>query len=122
MKLYGLMEDYQDGSLRFRDDLKRSLDSADRTYNGINAAIDKYIAENGIEAPPQDHYLPVWVPGEPILSLPLEGSGITSVVWCIGFTPDFRWLDASVFNGAGSPKHKRGITSEPGVSFIGLPG
>jgi putative flavoprotein involved in K+ transport len=121
MKLYGLMEDYQDGSLRFRDDLKRSLDSADRTYNGINAAIDKYIADNGIEAPPQEHYSPVWVPGESILSLPLEGSGITSVVWCIGFTPDFRWLDASVFNGAGSPKHKRGVTSEPGVSFIGLP-
>lgn len=121
MKLYGLMEDYQDGSLRFRDDLKRSLDSADRTYNGVNAAIDKYIADNGIEAPPQEHYSPVWVPGEPFLSLPLEGSGITSVVWCIGFTPDFRWLDASVFNGAGSPKHKRGVTSEPGVSFIGLP-
>ncbi|WP_232627645.1 MSMEG_0569 family flavin-dependent oxidoreductase [Methylobacterium sp. Leaf118] len=121
MKLYGLMEDYEDGSLRFRDDLKRSLDSADRTYNGINAAIDKYIVDNGIEAPAQEHYSPVWVPGEPILSLRLEGSGITSVVWCIGFTPDFRWLDASVFNGAGSPKHKRGVTSEPGVSFIGLP-
>ena len=121
MKLYGLMEDYQDGSLRFRDDLKRSLDQADRTYNGINAAIDKYIAEKGIEAPAQEHYTPVWEPGEPVTSLPLEGSGITSVVWCIGFTPDFRWLDASVFNGAGNPKHKRGVTNEDGVYFIGLP-
>ena len=46
---------------------------------------------------------------------------VTSVVWCIGFTPDFRWLDASVFNGAGSPKHRRGVTSEEGVYFIGLP-
>ncbi|QGY00604.1 MSMEG_0569 family flavin-dependent oxidoreductase [Methylobacterium mesophilicum SR1.6/6] len=121
MKLYGLMEDYQDGSLRFRDDLKRSLDQADRTYNGINAAIDKYIAEKGIDAPAQEHYAPVWEPGEPVLSLALDGSGITSIVWCIGFTPDFRWLDASVFNGAGSPKHKRGVTNEDGVYFIGLP-
>ena len=121
MTLYGLMEDYQDGSLRFRDDLKRSLDGADRTYNGINAAIDKYIAEKGIEAPEQEHYTPVWEPGEPVTSLALEGSGITSVLWCIGFTPDFRWLDASVFNGAGNPKHKRGVTNEPGVYFIGLP-
>ncbi|MER2252284.1 MSMEG_0569 family flavin-dependent oxidoreductase [Methylorubrum podarium] len=121
MKLYGLLEDYRDGALRFRDDLKRSLDGADRTYNGINAAIDTYIAEKGIEAPAQAPYTPVWEPGEPVLNLDLEGSGITSIVWCIGFTPDFRWLDASVFNGAGSPKHKRGVTSEDGVCFIGLP-
>jgi len=121
MKLYGLMEDYQDGSLRFRGDLKRSLDQADRTYNGINAAIDKYIAEKGIDAPAQEHYTPVWEPGEPVTSLALERSGITNVVWCIGFTPDFRWLDASVFNSVGSPKHKRGVTNEDGVYFIGLP-
>ena len=121
MKLYGLMEDCRDGALLFRDDLKHSLDQADRTYNGINAAIDKYIAETGIEAPAQAHYTPVWEPGEPVTSLALDGSGITSVVWCIGFTPDFRWLDASVFNGAGSPKHKRGVTNEDGVYFIGLP-
>jgi putative flavoprotein involved in K+ transport len=40
MKLYGVLEDYHDGNLRFRDNLKRSLDSADRTYNSINSAID----------------------------------------------------------------------------------
>ncbi|MCJ2122418.1 MSMEG_0569 family flavin-dependent oxidoreductase [Methylobacterium sp. J-077] len=121
MALYGVLEDYDAGSLRFRDNLKRSLDQADRTYNGINAAIDKYIAEKRVEAPAQEHYTPVWEPSEPVTNLALEGSGITSIVWCIGFTPDFRWLDASVFNGAGSPKHKRGVTNEDGVYFIGLP-
>ena len=121
MALYGVLEDYDAGSLRFRDNLKRSLDQADRTYNGINTAIDKYIAEKGVEALAQEHYTPVWEPSEPLTSLALEDSGITSIVWCIGFTPDFRWLDASVFNGAGSPKHKRGVTNEDGVYFIGLP-
>jgi putative flavoprotein involved in K+ transport len=121
MKLYGVLEDYEAGALRFRDNLKGSLDKADQTYNGINAAIDKYIAENGVEAPIQDHYVPVWEPGEPVTALDLASSGITSIVWCIGFTPDFRWLDASVFNGAGRPKHKRGITGEEGIYFIGLP-
>ena len=71
MKLYGLMEGYSDGELRFRDDLKHSLDQADRAYNGINAAIDRYIAENGIEAPAQAHYAPVWEPAEPVTSLVL---------------------------------------------------
>ena len=121
MALRGVLEDYADGALRFRDNLRRSLDQADRTYNGINAAIDAYIDEAGIEAPVQAPYSPVWEPGEPVTALPLDGSGIASIVWCIGFAPDFRWLDASVFNGAGQPKHRRGVTHEPGISFIGLP-
>ncbi|MEE7502041.1 MSMEG_0569 family flavin-dependent oxidoreductase [Methylobacterium mesophilicum] len=121
MALHGVLEDYADGALRFRDNLRRSLDQADRTYNGINAAIDAYIDEAGIEAPVQAPYSPVWEPGEPVTALPLHGSGIASIVWCIGFAPDFRWLDASVFNGAGQPKHRRGVTHEPGISFIGLP-
>jgi len=121
MALHGVLDDYADGALRFRDNLRRSLDQADRTYNGINAAIDAYIAEAGIAAPVQAPYSPVWEPGEPVTALPLEGSGITSIVWCIGFAPDFRWLDASVFNGAGRPKHRRGVTQEAGISLVGLP-
>ncbi|MBM7850986.1 putative flavoprotein involved in K+ transport [Methylopila capsulata] len=121
MELYGVLEDYDDGILRFRENLAASLDFADRTYNGINAAIDKHIAETGVEAPPPSVYQPVWTPPAERGALGLAGSGITSIVWCIGFTPDFRWLDAPVFNGAGRPVHRRGETEVEGVSFIGLP-
>ena len=55
------------------------------------------------------------------MSLDLEAAGVTSVIWCIGFRPDFSWLDAPVFNGGGQPKHYRGVTSEEGVYFLGLP-
>ena len=48
-------------------------------------------------------------------------AGITSIVWCIGFQPDFGWLDAPVFNGRGQPGHVRGVTAQPGLYFIGLP-
>ncbi len=121
MELYGALEGVEAGALRFRGDLAASLDSADRTYNGINAAIDKHIAENGIEAPPASVYEPVWRPAEERLTLDIAAAGIRSVLWCIGFRPNFRWLDAPVFNGAGAPIHERGVTGEPGVSFIGLP-
>ena len=121
MELYGVLEDFSNGELRFRENLGASLDSADRTYNGINAAIDKHIAETGVEAPPASVYEPVWTPSEERPTLDLATSGITSIVWCIGFSPDFRWLDAPVFNGAGRPAHRRGVTEVEGVSFIGLP-
>lgn len=121
MELYGVLEDFDGTSLTFREGLTQSLDAADRTYNGINAAIDKHIEQNGIEAPPASVYEPVWTPGAERPSLDLAQSGITSIVWCIGFAPDFRWLDAPVFNGAGHPKHARGVTTEGDVFFIGLP-
>ncbi|WP_029352862.1 MSMEG_0569 family flavin-dependent oxidoreductase [Bosea sp. 117] len=121
MELYGALRDFDGTELHFSGNLASSLDEADKTYNGINAAIDKHIAENGISAPPGSVYTPVWQPSGERARLDLGASGIRSIVWCIGFRPDFRWLDAPVFNGGGHPKHRRGITAQDGVYFIGLP-
>ena len=121
MQLYGLMQDYRDGMLQFAPGLRAALDSADRTYNGINAAIDKHIADRGIDAPPPSVYEPVWQPGEECAALDPVAAGITSIIWCIGFSPDFRWVDAPVFNGRGDPVHVRGVTQQAGLFFLGLP-
>jgi putative flavoprotein involved in K+ transport len=121
MQLYGLLDGLTGSAFSFRPTLKASLDQADRVYNGINASIDRYIAEHGIEAPPLSVYAPVWEPQAEPKTLDLDREGISAIIWCIGFQPDFRWLDAAVFNGAGHPKHQRGVTAEKGVFFLGLP-
>lgn len=121
MKLYGLLDSLQDGEVSFLDNLKAALDQADKVYNGINAAIDKHIAEQGIDAPAGGVYEPVWQPDGNHTRLDLAAEGITSVIWCIGFKPDFSWLDAPVFNGRGQPVHHRGVTRQAGLYFLGLP-
>jgi putative flavoprotein involved in K+ transport len=121
MKLYGLLDGLQDGVVAFRDTLKGALDQADKVYNGINAAIDRHIAEQGIDAPAGGVYEPVWQPDGNHTRLDLAAEGITSVIWCIGFKPDFNWLDAPVFNGRGQPVHHRGVTRQAGLYFLGLP-
>lgn len=121
MKLYGLLSSLRDDTLQFEPSLADALDRADQTYNGINAAIDKHIAERGISAPPPSVYQPVWQPEGDHTRLDLSAAGITSVVWCIGFQPDFQWLDAPVFNGRGHPVHTRGVTRQSGLYFLGLP-
>jgi putative flavoprotein involved in K+ transport len=121
MQLYGLLDGLAGSTFSFRPTLKASLDAADRTYNGINAAIDKHIAERNIAAPPPSVYVPLWQPETELTALDLDAAGISAIIWCIGFQPDFRWLDAAVFNGAGHPKHRRGVTTEKGVFFLGLP-
>ncbi|MBI0330612.1 MSMEG_0569 family flavin-dependent oxidoreductase [Burkholderia plantarii] len=121
MELYGRLEDYRDGALRFATNLGACLDSADEIYNGINASIDGFIEKHGIDAPPATRYEPVWRPAAERAALPLETSGIGSIVWCIGFTPDFSWIDLPVFNGRGYPAHSRGVTAVDGLYFVGLP-
>jgi len=121
MELYGALEDYADGSLRFAPNLGANLDSADDTYNRINASIDRFIEQQGIHAPPGEPYQPVWKPHAERGSLDLAASGIGSIVWCIGFRPDFSWIDLPVFNGRGYPGHVRGVTVQSGLYFLGLP-
>ncbi|WP_322013725.1 MSMEG_0569 family flavin-dependent oxidoreductase [Paraburkholderia sp. J12] len=121
MELYGLLEDLADGALRFKANLRANLDSADETYNRINASIDRFIAQNGVEAPPGEPYRPTWAPERERTSLDLATSGIGSIVWCIGFRPDFSWIDLPVFNGRGYPGHTRGVTAQEGLYFLGLP-
>jgi putative flavoprotein involved in K+ transport len=44
---------------------------------------------------------------------------VANVIWCTGFRHDFSWIDVPVFDG-GSPVHDGGVTSEPGLYFVGL--
>jgi putative flavoprotein involved in K+ transport len=123
MQLCGPLRDIDaKGVLQFEPRVAELLDRADQVYNGINASIDRFIAERGIgTAEPPGAYQPVWRPEAECPQLTLADSGITSVIWCIGFRPDFGWLDAPVFNGRGQPVHQRGVTGVPGLYFLGLP-
>jgi len=121
MTLHGQLQEIDGEVVTFAPTLRKALDEADRIYNGINASIDKFIAERGVAAPPPSTYRPVWEPQDEPVSLDLAAAGIASIIWCIGFRPDFRWLDVPVFNGAGQPQHRRGVTRAPGLYFVGLP-
>ncbi|UOT03810.1 MSMEG_0569 family flavin-dependent oxidoreductase [Rhodococcus opacus] len=121
MRLYGRLLDVVDGSLRFAPTLESSLDAADAVSESIKDSIDAYIDRVGIDAPREERYVPVWRPEREVTELELPTSGITSVVWSIGFRTDYRWLRAGVFDGEGHPTHNRGVTAVPGLYFLGLP-
>jgi putative flavoprotein involved in K+ transport len=121
MELFGRLDNLDGSTLKFATDLGANLDAADAVYNRINASIDKYIAEHAIDAPVGTPYTPLWAPQAERSELDLTGSGITSIIWCIGFQPDFSWVDVPVFNGRGYPGHTRGVTARQGLYFLGLP-
>lgn len=121
MELFGPLQNFDGADFIFQPMLAEVLDHADEVYNNINSRIDAYIATHNIDAPPAKQYEPVWRPPVERDRLSLAEAQITSVVWCIGFKPDYGWLELPVFDSRGYPAHCRGLTAEPGVYFVGLP-
>jgi putative flavoprotein involved in K+ transport len=56
-----------------------------------------------------------------VRELDLARAGVSSVIWATGFTSDYSWLQVDAFVESGKPDHRRGVSSEPGVYFLGLP-
>jgi putative flavoprotein involved in K+ transport len=121
MKLHGKLSNIQDGIIEFKDDLKANLDHADEVSESIKRSVDKYIADNGIDAPKEAPYDPVWQPAQTSEPLDCEAAGVTSVIWSTGFGMDFSWVEVPIFNGNGYPGHERGVTAVQGLYFLGLP-
>ena len=121
MQLYGSLKEIQGNNLKFKPNLKQNLDCADDVAESIKKTIDEHIAKNGIAAPVETAYQPVWQPETEIFKLDYQQANITAVIWCIGYKTDFSWVRVPVFDGVGYPSHDRGVTSVPGLYFLGLP-
>lgn len=119
MRLYGRLVAITRGRARFAPDLRANLDAADAVAESIKDAIDGYIAAQGIDAPPEARYVPVWEPPAEPSCLDLDR--IDTVVWATGFRYDHRWIEVPVFDGRGRPVHRRGVTGQAGLYFLGLP-
>lgn len=123
--LVGVTETYAGGTLRFADDLARHIAAGDEAYFDVLREADAYIARKGMSLPPEPE---AWtrLPDpdcltDPISSLDLAEAGITTILWATGYRYDFGWLDVDVFDREGLPVHKRGISAENGIYFLGLP-
>jgi len=123
--LLGLTENYQDGLMAFADDLSSNINNGDRNYLSVLDEADEYIEKNGIDLPcepdartidPDPSCL-----SQPTRSLDLKKAGINSIIWATGYATDFSWLEVNAFDGNGKPAHERGVSTEAGVYFLGLP-
>jgi putative flavoprotein involved in K+ transport len=44
---------------------------------------------------------------------------VRGVIWATGFRVDHSWIDVPVFNEHGRAVHERGVTTSPGLYFLG---
>ncbi|RFA09110.1 FAD-dependent oxidoreductase [Subtercola boreus] len=121
MRLYGRLKRANGTSLQFAPNLAASLDYADSVAESIKNDIDRYIAREGIEAPTEAPYVPVWHPPFEATELDLAINEVSTIIWSIGYRADYSWIRVGVFDGLGQPTHTRGVTGIPGLYFLGLP-
>tara|TARA_Y100000588_G_scaffold163425_2_gene177533 strand:- start:46 stop:1320 length:1275 start_codon:yes stop_codon:yes gene_type:complete len=125
MALVGWTKSYDNGIIKFSPDLCKNVSQGDASYISILDEADKYIERNGLKLPtePEARAIPVEPDCmiNPILSLKLSEARITSIIWATGFSVNYNWMALDIFDEYGQPFHKRGISAEPGIFFLGLP-
>lgn len=125
MTLVGRTEAYKDGVLSFAPDLAKNIAGGDANYLSMLDDADAYIARNGLDFPeePTARQMPADPPcmTDPVLELDLAAQGISTIIWATGFSQDYNWLKVAALDDAGKPMHQRGVSSEPGIYFLGLP-
>ncbi|MBD0682801.1 flavin-containing monooxygenase [Pseudomonas sp. PSB11] len=125
MVLVGLTQAFNGSVATFQPNLAENLARGDENYLALLDAADAYIERNGLDLPEEPearHTFPE--PDcvtQPILELDLAKAGVTSIIWATGFAVDYSWLKVDAFDDNGKPQHQRGVSSEPGVYFLGLP-
>jgi putative flavoprotein involved in K+ transport len=123
--LLGRVLGERDGRLHIAGDLGENLARGDASFIDFTQQADAHAARNGLDLPTSDASVEI-LPrrtklADPVLTLDLASAGISTIIWSNGFRYDFDWIDLPVFAPGRAPAHKRGITSVPGVYFLGLP-
>lgn len=123
--LVGITQHWDNGVLSFADGLIENIEAGDNAYFDVLREADAYITRNGLDLPlePQAWQL---LPNpecliNPLSQLDIAATGISNIIWATGFKFDFSWLQVDAFDEKGLPFHKRGISAERGIYFLGLP-
>ena len=123
--LVGLATAFDNGVMTFAADLRANIEHSDATYLAVLDEADAYLLRTGLELP-EDPQARVLGPDpdcltHPLRELDLGAAGVTSIVWATGYVSVYGWLQVDAFDENGKPKHSRGVSTEPGVYFLGLP-
>jgi putative flavoprotein involved in K+ transport len=123
--LVGLTKSFENGTVRFEQDLADNIRRGDENLFALLDAADAYVERNGLDLPaePQARVVPADPAclSNPLRELDLAQAGISTIIWATGYATDYSWLHVDAFDEKGKPKHQRGVSKEPGVYFLGLP-
>jgi len=123
--LVGPTVGFDGGRVRFADTLGALIARGDANYLSVLDEADAWARRMGLDLP-EDPAARRMLPmpecvTAPRADLELGAEGVGTILWATGYALDFGWLQVDAFDAQGQPRHQRGVSSEPGVYFLGLP-
>ena len=123
--LVGTTRSYAEGTVHFAPDLAASVAKGDADYLAVLDDADAYVAEHGLDLPAEPTARDIGQDPEcithPLTELRLADAHVSTILWATGYIADYRWLHTKATDDVGRPVHRRGISGEPGIYFLGLP-
>ncbi|MEI5097983.1 hypothetical protein RB200_04130 [Streptomyces sp. PmtG] len=110
--------------LHLKDNVVAVAEESARSFRRAVNIIDARVRERGFAVPeerpaPEVSMAHVAAFGE---RLDLARHGVTTIVWCTGFGPDYRILPGHVLDEHGAPIQEKGLLGAlPGLYYAGLP-
>ncbi len=122
--LLGHLRGVEGTKLVLAPDLRESLAKADAFAANVINRIDEAVKNMGLPLPEdpetREAELAINDPPKEMLDLDLNAVGISTIIWATGYVSDFSWVRLPIFDADGYPVQQRGVTSYPGLYFLGV--
>jgi len=102
------------------DDLQANATNGDKAATGLQARLDNWIKDQGIDAPEDPPVEPAGDFSGAPTELDLADRNINTVIWGTGFRLDFSWIKLDLNQADGYPEQTQGVSRHPGLYFMGL--
>ena len=122
VSLLGRLGSVHGEKMTFEGSPAENIQFADQVARRLTAMADDFIARHAIAAPEPEADLgagPLEHSTTP--ELDLATAGISTVIWCTGFTTDLSWVRLPILDDTGRPRTNRCSTPVPGLWLVGLP-
>ncbi len=119
-RLAGITES---GKAQFAGSLRNMCALSDLKMGRLLDLIDEWSRNNGLDGSvePAHRLPPTRVESAPPLGMDLTTGAIKTIIWAVGYRPDYSWLELPVFDRKGAVRHHGGVVAVPGVYLMGAP-
>ena len=119
--LLGHVIGYDDGNLAISPNLTQNLIKMDHFAANAIQMIDTYIMKQSLDIPEEEvKVLDDGYRAPVIESLDVVAEGIGAIIWATGYASDYSMVKLPILDTYQYPNTKRGVTSFPGLYFLGM--
>jgi putative flavoprotein involved in K+ transport len=123
VRVLGRIVGASSGKLTFATNANDVLDGADASFaDFVAAARDFAMANPSMELEEEEPAESAALPAEftEVETLDVQRENVAAIIWATGYEYDYHWLGVPVLDVEGRPVQQRGVSSVPGLYFLGL--